>query len=79
MNDTGVQVKSKASLAEFSSYQQQCGDMPDFARFYFVVHTPLDDLEKASTKGKFELWLPGQVAHLAVKYGLAEWIIGKAR
>ena len=47
-----------------------------YARFFFVVHTPKDDLTKMKNSEKLDdLWIADDVAKLAVKYGLAEWII----
>lgn len=75
-----VQVKSKASLAQFKDYQQRFEDMLGYRRSYFVVHSPSKDLIQAEDQisDDFQLWLPKQLAVLAVKYGLADWIIGKA-
>jgi hypothetical protein len=74
----GVQVKSKADLAEFEDYQQRFGEMQGYTRLYFVVHTPLGDFTNAEADDNIVLWLPGDIAHWAVKYGLADWIITKA-
>lgn len=75
-----VQVKSRADLAQFKQYQQRFEDMRGYRRSYFVVHTPSDDLIKAKdyTSDEFQLLLPKQLAALAVKYGLADWIIDKS-
>ncbi len=75
-----VQVKSKASLAQFKNYQQRFEDMLGYRRSYFVVHSPSKDLIQAEDQmsDDFQLWLPKQLAVLAVRYGLADWIIGKA-
>lgn len=74
----GVQVKSKASLADFQNYQHQFEDMGGYSRFYFVVHSPSSDLKGTITHGNFELILPHEVARLAIRYGLSEWVIAKA-
>jgi hypothetical protein len=54
--------------------------MLGYRRSYFVVHSPSKDLIQAEDQisDDFQLWLPKQLAVLAVKYGLADWIIGKA-
>ncbi len=74
-----VQIKSKANLEEFESYQQKFADMQGYTRLYFVVHTPSNDLAQAEdgSTEEVELLLPKDIAHLAVKYGLADWIIAK--
>ena len=74
----GVQIKSKAGLAEFEEYQQKFAEMDGCTRLYFVVHTPLGDFTHAKVDDNIELWLPKDIAHWAVKYGLADWIIAKA-
>ncbi len=74
----GIQIKSRANLAEFESYQQKFADMQGYTRLYFVVHTPSRNLVLAKTSEYVELWLPQDIAHWAVKYGLTDWIIDKA-
>ena len=74
----GVQIKSKANLAQLENYQQQFADMQGYTRLYFVVHTPSRDLGQAKIIEDVELWLPQDIAHWAVKYGLIDWIIAKA-
>jgi hypothetical protein len=74
----GIQIKSRASLADFKNYQQQFRDMQGYARFYFVVHTPSPDLEQSTKRDDFELLLLPDIARLATKYGLTDWIIAKA-
>ena len=73
-----VQVKSTANLKEFKEYQEQFKDMSEYSKFYFVVHSPSSDLKKIMGQNDFELILAHDVARLAVKYGLTEWIIAKA-
>jgi hypothetical protein len=75
----GVQIKSQANIKTFEEYQQKFADMQGFTRFYFVVHTPSDELSQATKTEDVELLLPENIAHLAVKYGLTDWIIDKAR
>ncbi len=75
-----VQIKSKASQAEFENYQRRFADMQSYNRLYFVVHTPTDDLVEleGELSGDVELLLPAKIADLTVKYGLADWVISKA-
>jgi len=79
----GVQVKSQANLAAFKSYQNTCSNnMQGFARFYFAVHTPSPDLEKASQNlndDVVRLLLPADLARWSVEYGLGNWVIDKAQ
>ncbi len=74
-----VQIKSKANLAEFESYQQKFADMQGYTRLYFVVYTPSGNLAQAELSTEcIEVLRPKEIAHLAIKYGLADWIIAKA-
>jgi hypothetical protein len=75
-----VQVKSKASLPEFKSYQKKFLDMQGYTRLYFVVHNPASNLATYddSSSNDIKLLLPKNISHLAVKYGLADWVISKA-
>jgi hypothetical protein len=77
----GVQVKAKADRRFFEEYRRErLADMQGFAKFYFAVHTPSDDLLGLSTTDTdVELLLPSRIADLAASYGLASWIIEKAR
>ena len=74
----GVQVKAQADLATFGKFRRQAELIEGFARFYFIVHSPSPDLQQATSEGKVELLGPERVAQLAVRYGLADWIIDKA-
>ena len=78
----GVQVKSQADLKAFKGYDEQVREWPGFKRFYFVVHTPSDDLEKLAeqmtSEDKVVILGPRQLAKWSVRYGLVDWIIDKA-
>ena len=75
-----VQIKSRAGRLEFENCQHRFTDMQGYNRLYFVVHTPSDDLVEAKTNSsnEIELLLPAKIAHLVVKYGLADWVSSKA-
>lgn len=76
----GVQVKSHASLATFRRFKdEQVKAMDGFTRFCFAVHTPDPDLAKVTDTSQMKLLLPARIAHLSVQYGLAQWVIDKAR
>jgi hypothetical protein len=79
----GVQVKAKANLAAFKSYQEErFKDFKGFSRFYFAVHTPSPDLEEAAkdfNDDEVKLLLPADLARRAIEYGMASWVIDKAR
>lgn len=73
----GVQIKSKANLADFEDYQRRFANMQDY-RMFFVVHSPSDDLANSKETEDTKLWLPSKIAHMTVKYGLTDWVIARA-
>lgn len=73
-----VQVKSKANYTDFMAFQDACVDM-EYTRYYFAVHTPSKELTHEKETDTFQLWLPNDIARMAARYGLIEWIIDKAR
>lgn len=74
-----VQIKSQADQTTFDEYRRRFEDLKgDYDRFYFIVHSPHDNLFQTEEQDDFKLILPKDIARLAVKYGLAEWIISKA-
>ena len=73
----GVQIKAEASLRDFDDFLKETQSM-QHERFYFAVHSPKKGLTTGEETEKARLLLPDQVANLAVKYGLADWVIDKA-
>lgn len=79
----GVQVKSEADRAAFEEYKGKVENRPE-PKHYFVVHSPSPDIRELAErmtgeeKEKVEVLGPHQLADLSVKYGLVDWIIGKA-
>ena len=78
----GVQVKSQADKAAFEAYKAAVGGSTDLSRSYFVVHSPSQDLKQLAgqmtSQQKVNILGPRQVAEWSVRYGLVDWIIGKA-
>jgi len=80
-----VQVKSAAGNSEFQSFLSLAADAQEFSRYYFVVHQPsknlLRDVDniKGEDRQLVKVWLPEDIARLAVNYGLVDWLIGKAK
>lgn len=76
-----VQVKSKAKTAVWRSYREKYADMRGFSRFYFVTHSPDEDLRKAveaADDHDFVFWGVDQLASQAVRGGLTGWLLDKA-
>jgi hypothetical protein len=63
----GVQVKAKADRRLFEQYRdERLANMQGFAKFYFAVDTPSDDLmDSPTTDTSVELLLPSKIATLA--------------
>lgn len=56
--------------------------MQGYYQIYFAVHSPSQDLEnysepEESETFKVELLLPHRIAELALKLGLANWVLDK--
>ena len=76
-----VQVKSKAKAATWSDYRGKYADMRGYSRFYFVTHSPSDDLCKAAAAADdpaFILWGAETLASQAIRGGLTGWLLDKA-
>lgn len=73
----GVQIKSEASVQEFEAFSRDIQGL-HHDRFYFVVHSPKKGLTSSKETDKIKLLFADSAAHLAVKYGLADWVIDKA-
>jgi hypothetical protein len=78
-----VQVKSEASLSVYNEYAKRLAEMDEYARSFFVVHSPdaglAKELESQKSKSSYLTVLgPRQVAQLCVDYGLSEWVMAKA-
>ena len=74
-----VQVKSKAGRKVFDDFIERTSALDDYSRYYLVVHTPIGNLTKELETDTHKLWLSDDIARLVVKYGLAEWVMGKAK
>lgn len=74
-----IQVKSKASVSIYKTYQDKFKDMKGFKRFYFVTHSPSQSMAKLpSDGGDFVFWGVEELAQQAVRNGLVSWLIDKA-
>ncbi|MBK6591889.1 MAG: hypothetical protein IPG23_03605 [Burkholderiales bacterium] len=76
-----VQVKSKAKAAVWRAYREKYADMRGFSRFYFVTHSPDEDLRKAveaADDQDFVFWGVDQLASQVVRGGLTGWLLDKA-
>lgn len=77
----GIQVKSKATLSVFRSYQAKFADMRGFSRFYFVTHSPDKKLQASLAEvsdKSFLYWGVEELAEQSARNGLTGWLIDKA-
>jgi hypothetical protein len=74
-----VQVKSKATVADFEIYARSFSS-DSFRKLYFVVHSPDRGLSKHQFQYEdVELILPERLAKMVVEFGLADWLLEKIR
>jgi hypothetical protein len=76
-----VEVKSRASISDYSNYSARYAAMVGFDRFYFVTHSVIADLEAAGESARttgVEFWGSRRLAERAARSGLAQWLIDKA-
>ncbi len=73
-----VQVKSRATQAEFSEY---CLNFPKrgYRKLYFVVHTVFGTLAPPDDLDNIELVLPHRLAEMVVDHGLLRWLMRKVQ
>lgn len=74
-----VQVKSRADKGVFERFLEETSGTGEYSRCYLVVHSPKGKLTKELETETHKLWLPDDIARLTVQYGLADWVIGKAK
>lgn len=73
-----VQVKSRANGAVLADYLGRFRADPRFDRLFFVCHTP-SGRALESDEPDVHLWLGDRLAEQAVRAGLLDWLIEKAR
>ncbi|MFX0195852.1 MAG: hypothetical protein ACFFCW_07005 [Candidatus Hodarchaeota archaeon] len=74
-----VQIKSRATLADFKSYSKQFRGQ-GYRKLYFVVHSP--DQKLARFQGHspdIELVLPDRLSEMAVNLGLVDWLMNRIK
>ncbi len=72
-----VQIKSKSDLQLFLKYQKDFAIMNDYDKFFYVVHSPENNLKNYTNETETKLYFVEKVAELAISAGLVEWIIKK--
>ena len=74
-----VQIRSSSGLTQFNDWRNIISSMDQFDRFFYIVHTPLDNLKNYETdeEEKIDLLLSERLSELVVCYGLVDWLIRK--
>jgi hypothetical protein len=73
-----VQVKSKATQATLRDYVDRFEASIGYDRLFFLCHSPNGDLSGNDQPG-VHIWLGDKLAEQAVKAGLFDWLLEKAR
>lgn len=71
----GVQVKSAASQDMLSDFVQKADATGHYDRLFFVCHTPRGKL--AAPRSNVHVWFGRRLAEIALRVGLADWVIAK--
>jgi hypothetical protein len=72
-----VQIKSQSNVKEFLEYQNKFAMMNDYDKFFYVVHSPDNDLATYENDTETKLYFVSKVAELAISAGLVEWVVKK--
>ncbi len=71
-----VQIKSKATRKEFDYYAKQFNPKQPLRWFYFVVHSPNEELKALNNPWpNVKLIGPGQLSEMVVRLGLVDWLM----
>jgi hypothetical protein len=73
-----VQVKSRATKADFEEYAQNFSGA-GFRKLYFVVHSPVGEWNAEQAVESVELLLPKRIAKMVVEFGLTRWLMNRIK
>lgn len=73
-----VQVKGQAGDEQLAAFQKFCETLSETDRSYFIVHTPQGRLKERDVSPLHHVWLARELAELAFRYGLVDWVLSKA-
>ncbi|MDH5302199.1 MAG: hypothetical protein OEW58_12650 [Gammaproteobacteria bacterium] len=76
-----VQVKSTSNKATYDAYKKKFVEMAGFSKFYYVTHSPSQDLVEEYREfgdDSFILWDEDELSRQAVKGGIVDWLIDRA-
>lgn len=72
-----VQIKSQSDLKEFEYYQNEFAIMTGYDKFFYVVHSPKNDLQIFPNDTDTKLYFIEKISELTISSGLVEWVIKK--
>ncbi len=73
-----VQIRSQSNLEKFRDCKNHFDNMKkDHDKFFYVVHSPADDLTNYSNETEIDLWFNDTITKLVINSGLIEWVIKK--
>lgn len=75
-----VQVKSQSNLKQFKEYLNEFPKMDQYDKFFYIVHSPSEDLKKyssLSTDVQINLYFGEKLSELVINSGLVDWVMKK--
>jgi len=72
-----VQVKSASDRSEYIRYHEEFTQAEDFARLFFVVHSPSHDLDTVHNLPNSTVLCAPELARMVVAAGLTRWLLEK--
>ncbi|MFA5248225.1 MAG: hypothetical protein WC415_03195 [Patescibacteria group bacterium] len=75
-----VQVKSQSNLKEFRKYLDDFSKMDQYAKFFYIVHSPSEDLknyEASLDDIQVNLYFGEKLSELVINSGLVDWLMRK--
>lgn len=75
-----VEIKSESNLQEFNEYKRRFLKMNQYDKYFYIVHSPLNDLKKYHTEDddiSIYLYFDDKISELVINYGLVDWLVDR--
>jgi len=75
-----IQIKSQSNLKEFKKYLDDFSKMDQYVKFFYIVHTPSEDLKNyviSSDDVQVNLYFGEKLSELVINSGLVDWLMRK--